>query len=108
MGIRPVDHPGTFASDIFLSQKFKDYLGTDEKILPLMAALGKSLRDMTNIIKNNKPYRDFECGFMIYGFSFMLTALVITIFLAEELKLNYTSIAFYFSMMMRPFTSQFI
>lgn len=73
----------------------KDYLETCEKILPLMAALGKSLKDMTSIIKTNKPYRDFECGFMIYGFSFMLTASVITIFLAEELKLNYTSIAFY-------------
>ena len=32
---------------------------------------------------------------MIYGFSFMLTASVITIFLVEQLKLNYTSIAFY-------------
>ncbi len=73
----------------------EDYLQTGEPVLPVMSSLGKSLRDMKAIIRSNKPYRDFEVGFMIYGFSFMLTASVITIFLVEQLKLNYTSIAFY-------------
>ncbi len=72
-----------------------DYLRTGDEILPVTASLRKSLRDMKAIINVNKPYRDFELGFMLYGFSFMLTGAIITLFLVEELKLNYTSIAFY-------------
>lgn len=72
-----------------------DYLQTGDAILSLKESLGKSFRDMKAIIKFNKPYRDFELGFMLYGFSFMLTVSIITLFLVEELKLNYTSIAFY-------------
>ncbi len=47
------------------------------------------------IVKGNKAYRDFETGFMLYGFSFMLTTSVITIFLEKELHLSYSSLAFY-------------
>jgi len=72
-----------------------DYLQTGEKILSIMASLRNSLSSMRAIIKFNKPYRDFESGFMLYGFSFMLTVPIITLFLVEKLGLNYTSIAFY-------------
>ena len=72
-----------------------DYLQSGGKTLSLRESLLKSLKDMKAIITVNKPYRDFELGFMLYGFSFMLTASIITIFMVEELKLNYTSIAFY-------------
>ncbi len=72
-----------------------DYFQSKDETLSLTASLGKSLRDMKTIIQTNRPYRDFELGFMLYGFSFMLTASVITLFLVEALKLNYTSIAFY-------------
>ncbi len=72
-----------------------EYLETGVEILPMMDSLRKSFRDMKTIIKFNKPYRDFEIGFMLYGFSFMLTVAIISLFLVEELKLNYTSIAFY-------------
>ncbi|MBT7632121.1 MAG: MFS transporter [Desulfobacula sp.] len=72
-----------------------DYLQTGKKILSITESLRKSFRDMKTIIKSNKPYRDFELGFMLYGFSFMLTVAVITLFLVEKLNLNYTSIAFY-------------
>jgi MFS family permease len=72
-----------------------DFLHADEKILPMGAAVLKSLRDMRGIITANRPYRDFELGFMLYGFAFMLTVAIITLFLAERLQLNYTSIAFY-------------
>lgn len=34
-------------------------------------------------------------GFMFYGFSFMITVTVITIFLERALHLNYSSVAFY-------------
>jgi hypothetical protein len=47
------------------------------------------------IVKDNKPYRDYELGFMGYGFAFMMTSPVINIFMNEGLNLNYSSVAFY-------------
>jgi MFS family permease len=58
-------------------------------------SLKNSLKSMVDIIKINKPYRDFEIGFMFYGFSFMITVSVINIFFEEVLHLNYSSVAFY-------------
>ncbi len=54
-----------------------------------------SIKNMYRILKNNKPYLHFEIGFMLYGFAFMTTYAVITIFFNDELKLNYSSVAFY-------------
>ena len=54
-----------------------------------------SLSRMVNILKKNKPFTDFQVGFMLYGFSFMSTSAVITIFLESYLQLNYSSVAFY-------------
>lgn len=54
-----------------------------------------SVRGMYRIVKENKPYRDFELGFMGYGFAFMMTSPVINIFMNEGLDLNYSSVAFY-------------
>lgn len=47
------------------------------------------------IMKTNKPFKDFEAGFMLYGFAFMGTVGVITIFFDKALSLNYSSVAFY-------------
>ena len=73
----------------------EDYLKSEDEVVSIAESICKSLRNMKAIIKSNKPYRDFEVGFMLYGFSFMLTFTIITLFLVEELNLNYTSIAFY-------------
>jgi len=54
-----------------------------------------SMTRMVGIIKTNKPYKDFEIGFMLYGFAFLSTSAVITIFLESYLNLNYMSVAFY-------------
>jgi hypothetical protein len=54
-----------------------------------------SVKGMYAILRNNKPYRDFELGFMGYGFAFMMTSPVINIFMNEGLNLNYSSVAFY-------------
>jgi MFS family permease len=51
-------------------------------------------RAWTNVWRN-KGYRDFELAFMFYGFAFMVTVSVITIFLEKEMHLNYSSLAFY-------------
>ncbi|MEN8120667.1 MAG: MFS transporter [Bacteroidota bacterium] len=55
----------------------------------------ESIKKMILILKGNKPYRDFEISFMFYGFAWMATAAVITIFFEKALHLNYSSIAFY-------------
>lgn len=62
---------------------------------PLIDSVRLSIRKMYRIVKDNKPYRDFELGFMGYGFAFMMTSPVINIFMNEGLDLNYSSVAFY-------------
>ena len=54
-----------------------------------------SFKNLVHILKTNAPYRDYEIGFMFYGFAFMSTKAVITLFYKEELDLNYSSVAFY-------------
>jgi len=54
-----------------------------------------SWKDMWVLMKSNKPYLHFEIGFMLYGFAFMSTVAVITIYFDRALGLNYSSIAFY-------------
>ena len=51
--------------------------------------------NMLHIIKTNKPFRDFEIGFMFYGFAWLVTIAVIALFLENHLKLSYSGIAFY-------------
>lgn len=54
-----------------------------------------SRQNMWTLMKSNKPYLHFEIGFMLYGFAFMSTVAVITIYFDRALGLNYSSIAFY-------------
>lgn len=54
-----------------------------------------SINEMWLILVKNTPYKHFEMGFMFYGFSFMISVTVITIYFYEGLNLNYTSVAFY-------------
>ncbi|MDA3910086.1 MAG: MFS transporter [Bacteroidales bacterium] len=68
-----------------------------EKVFPrpFFVAIGDSIRRMGDILLKNKAYRDFEIGFMLYGFAFMFTVTVITLYLENVLHLSYTSVAFY-------------
>jgi len=54
-----------------------------------------SFKSLVRILRFNAPYRDYEIGFMFYGFAFMSTKAVITLFYKEALNLNYSSVAFY-------------
>lgn len=58
-------------------------------------SIKESIFNMKKIIKKNQPFRHFEIGFMLYGFAFMITVTVITIFYERVLNLNYVSVAFY-------------
>jgi len=55
----------------------------------------QSLVNMFRIFRENKAYRDFETGFALYGFAWMTTVAVITIYFDKELHLSYSSVAFY-------------
>lgn len=62
---------------------------------PLWKALQQSFLRIFDILKHNKAFRHLEIGFMIYGFAWMSTHAVITIFYERALHLNYSSVAFY-------------
>lgn len=61
----------------------------------ILQSVSSSISEMWFILKSNAPYRHFEGGFMLYGFSFMISVTVITIYFYEALNLNYASVAFY-------------
>lgn len=73
-----------------------------------------SLLEMRDILKTNVPYRHFELGFMLYGFAFMISVTVITIYFYEALNLNYSSVAFYrnayniVAIVLLPFTGKLL
>lgn len=89
-------------------------LSEHEKLKNVFVAIKEALMSMVNIAKNNKPYRDFEIGFMLYGFAWMGTIAVITIFMEKYLHLNYSSVAFYkntyniISIFLLPFVGRLI
>ena len=62
---------------------------------PVWHAVGQSFKRVWDILRSNKPFRHLEIGFMLYGFAWMSTHAVITIFYKEALDLNYSSVAFY-------------
>ncbi|MGE5316639.1 MAG: MFS transporter [Chloroflexota bacterium] len=61
----------------------------------LWPSVKESIKNLRNILRDNLPFRHFEWGFMFYGFAFMSTTTVITIFFSKELGLNYFSVATY-------------
>jgi MFS family permease len=67
----------------------------DPVVKPMGKALGDSFKRILLILKNNIPFRHLELGFILYGFAWMSTHAVITIFYKEALDLNYSSVSFY-------------
>ncbi|MBN1970738.1 MAG: MFS transporter [Candidatus Delongbacteria bacterium] len=53
------------------------------------------LKKTWQIIKENKKFRDFQIGFMFYGFGFMVSFPILNIYYDDVLELNYSSVAFY-------------
>jgi hypothetical protein len=83
-------------SSIFLLSKItiENTITSTERIR-IKEVLKTSLYKMKHIMSTNKAFKDFETGFMLYGFAFMGTVGVITIFFDKALSLNYSSVAFY-------------
>jgi hypothetical protein len=61
----------------------------------LFKALNKTVKNMSGLLKRDRSFKEFEVGFMLYGFAWLMTVGVITIFLENEMKLNYSGVAFY-------------
>ncbi len=72
---------------------------SENKVVAVQKSFRKSLKNsfakMAGTLTGNKAYFDFQVGFMLYGFGFMASVSVITIFFDKALGLNYTSVAFY-------------
>lgn len=68
---------------------------TENESKKILTSIKESALNLFSIIKTNKAYRHFEAGFMLYGFAFMISITVITIFFERTLHLNYSSVAFY-------------
>lgn len=62
---------------------------------PMWKALQQSFVRIFTILRTNRAFRHLEIGFMLYGFAWMSTHAVITIFYERALHLNYSSVAFY-------------
>ena len=81
---------------IFLLSNIRfEETGKDTVKIGFLSSIFKSFMNMKDIIKTDKSFRDFEIGFMLYGFSFMITVTIITLFFDKVLNLNYSSVAFY-------------
>jgi MFS family permease len=67
----------------------------DKIAIGFWQSIKNSVNGMRRIMKENTPFRHFEMGFLFYGFAFMSTITVTTIFFEKELGLNYFSVATY-------------
>ncbi len=82
-------------SSIFILTQIKYSPIVPKNKRSLKEAVKEVTRSIINILKKNKAFRDFEIGFMFYGLAWLVTIAVIALFLENELKLNYSGIAFY-------------
>jgi len=58
-------------------------------------AISNSMKYMTHVLKNNKPFLHFEMGFMFYGFAWMISAAIIPIYFNEVFEMNHATYGFY-------------
>lgn len=81
---------------VYLLSKI-DYIETAAEVVKskFIKSVKESFKNIITILKKNKPYLHFEVGFMYYGFAFMISITVITIYFDKQLHLNYSSVAFY-------------
>ncbi len=82
-------------TSVFQLTKIKFIQKEEIVSISVWKTLQQSFKRVFFILKNNKPFRHLEIGFMLYGFAWMSTHAVITIFYERALHLNYSSVAFY-------------
>ncbi|PKP20446.1 MAG: hypothetical protein CVU05_09120 [Bacteroidetes bacterium HGW-Bacteroidetes-21] len=85
---------------------------------PITMGLYRSIRtsavNMVKVLRNNRPFLMFQIAFMFYGYAFMASTPVVTIFYKDVLDLNYMSVAFYrnayniVAIVLLPFAGRFL
>ncbi len=80
---------------VFQLTKINFVQKTEKITTPIWYAVVSSFRRIIEILKSNRPFRHLELGFILYGFAWMSTYAVVTIFYKEVLDLSYSSVAFY-------------
>ncbi|MBL6963942.1 MAG: MFS transporter [Bacteroidetes bacterium] len=58
-------------------------------------AIINSLKNSYYVLRSNNAFRDFEIGFMLYGFAWMICFTIVPKYYDEILLLNNTGVAFY-------------
>ncbi|MCF6185298.1 MAG: MFS transporter [Bacteroidales bacterium] len=82
-------------ASIYILTQIKYQAPVVQKTGSILISLKKVQKNLIYIIKTNKPFRDFEIGFMFYGFAWLVSIAVIAMFLKNKLNLSYSGIAFY-------------
>jgi hypothetical protein len=78
-----------------ISQIKSDDLEREYEKMSLLASWKGTLNKTIDILKYNKPFRDFQMGMMIYGIAFLMNLGVVALFLNDILDLNYSEVAGY-------------
>lgn len=72
-----------------------DYKAEEVVKTPLLRSVVNSLTGSYQILKQDKAFRDFEIGYMIYGFAWLISYPVLSVYLVDVLGLNYSGVAMY-------------
>lgn len=77
---------------IFLLTRIDDNSFSVKNHVALLSRLKSTLKET---LVRNRAFRDFQISLVFYGFGYMSTFIVVTIFFEVVLHLNYSSVAFY-------------
>ncbi|MSQ79471.1 MAG: hypothetical protein EXR21_07335 [Flavobacteriaceae bacterium] len=81
---------------IYLISKIKsEQVEREFEELSLLGSWKNTLVNTIDILKENKPFRDFQWGLMIYGMAFLMNLGVVALFFSQVLNLGYSQMAGY-------------
>ncbi|MEI6880075.1 MAG: MFS transporter [Bacteroidota bacterium] len=81
---------------IWLISKIKsDKVEREYEKISLLKSWKSTFDETYEILKENKPFRDFQIGLMIYGLAFLMNLSIVTLFLNDVLNLTYSEVAGY-------------
>lgn len=111
----PVTALAGIVSTWYLSRiPFKEKHFNNEAGKGFIGNIVTSAKNMIQILKINRPFLMFQIAFMFYGFAFMASTPVVTLFYKDVLDLNYMSVAFYrnayniMAIILLPFAGRFL
>lgn len=113
--VLPLTAVAGIISSWFLSRiPFKEKRNNEVAVKGFLEGIRISAANMWRILKENRPFLLFQIAFMFYGYSFMASTPVVTLFYKDVLDLNYMSVAFYrnayniAAIILLPFAGRFL